>query len=337
MIDNPVFIIGTERSGSNLMRFLLNAHPNITIPHPPHIMRDFSKFLELYDDLNEDKNFLALARDVAATVNRHFAPWSFSVSGDDLFVRAPLRSLYGVYTALYDLHLEKSGKKRWGCKSTFMHRHIDEIVCTHPHARFVHLVRDPRDVAVSAKKSIFCKYTAYKTAKLWAEEQAHIQVWKKRIPSQILSVRYEDLTESPEPTLKRVMSFLSERYFDNQLEAFRGEEAQALSRLSKSWENCQAPVSQKSVGQFELELKAKEVEHVEWQARGLMIDFGYDPISQASRDVGRLERGLIEVQEWQRMLKTEGRALFKDKNFFLRWRKKLFIEYTKQKRQIIGA
>lgn len=40
--DSPIFIIGTERSGTNLLRLILNAHPNIALPHPPHIMKIFS-------------------------------------------------------------------------------------------------------------------------------------------------------------------------------------------------------------------------------------------------------------------------------------------------------
>ncbi len=337
MINNPIFIVGTERSGSNLMRLLLNAHPQIAIPHPPHIMRDFSNFLELYDDLQDDKNFTALAKDVAATVNRHFAPWGFVVEANKLVRRANNRSLYGLYTALYEVYAENVGKKRWGCKSTFMHRHIGEIMATHTDARFIHLVRDPRDVAVSARQSIFCKFTAYKTAALWTDEQSHIESWKKHSPSHFLNVRYEDLTADPENTLKKVMDFIGETYVPQQMEAYRGKEAKELSALSASWKNCQTPVSVKSVGQFSKSLSTKEIGHVEWQAGTLMIDYGYTPTSSPQKPVGKLERGWIEWLEWQRMLRAESHALFSDKNFYLRWRKKMFIQYTKHKRQILGA
>jgi len=39
MTADPLFILGTERSGSNLLRLICNAHSRITIPHPPHILR----------------------------------------------------------------------------------------------------------------------------------------------------------------------------------------------------------------------------------------------------------------------------------------------------------
>ena len=38
----PVFIVGTERSGSNLLRVMLNASSELAVPHPPHVMRYFA-------------------------------------------------------------------------------------------------------------------------------------------------------------------------------------------------------------------------------------------------------------------------------------------------------
>ncbi|MCR4286857.1 MAG: sulfotransferase, partial [Deltaproteobacteria bacterium] len=55
--DSPIFIIGTERSGTNLLRLILNAHPNIALPHPPHIMKNFSGLVPLYHYLGVDGNF----------------------------------------------------------------------------------------------------------------------------------------------------------------------------------------------------------------------------------------------------------------------------------------
>ena len=51
MPDDPLFIIGTERSGSNLLRVILDAHSRISVPHPPHIMRYFSPLVARYGDL----------------------------------------------------------------------------------------------------------------------------------------------------------------------------------------------------------------------------------------------------------------------------------------------
>lgn len=319
------------------MRFLLNAHPKIAIPHPPHIMRDFSPFLDVYDDLSEDKNFSALVNDVIQVVNRHFAPWDFEITEQNLMSQIGQRSLYGVYIALYDLYLEKKGKSRWGCKSTFMHRHMEDILKTHADPKFIHLVRDPRDVAVSAKKSIFSKFTAYKTAELWTEEQQNIESWKKKAPDKILSVRYEDLTQNPAFTLKQVMAFIGESFHEDQLQAFQSPEAKSLSQWSESWKNCASPITQKSVGQYHSQLSPKEIAHVEGVAHPLMREYGYTLHGKNFPALPQWQKGIIEFVEIKQLVKTEAQALVKDKNFKLRWKKKLFIEYTRHKRQILGA
>ena len=58
----PLFIIGTERSGSNLLRLILDAHPGITVPHPPHVMNYFAALEGRYGDLQQRSARVARAR-----------------------------------------------------------------------------------------------------------------------------------------------------------------------------------------------------------------------------------------------------------------------------------
>ena len=50
-------IIGTQRSGSNLLRVMLNQLPEIVAPHPPHILQNFLPIIDKYGDLKIDANF----------------------------------------------------------------------------------------------------------------------------------------------------------------------------------------------------------------------------------------------------------------------------------------
>ena len=52
----PVFMIGTQRSGSNLLRLMINQLDQIASPHPPHIMERMHPLLDCYGDLNVDEN-----------------------------------------------------------------------------------------------------------------------------------------------------------------------------------------------------------------------------------------------------------------------------------------
>mgnify|MGYP001605421702 CR=1 FL=1 len=60
MIENPLFIVGTERSGSNLLRMMIQQTGSISSPHPPHLMRDLSPLEKNYGDLNDGKNLRRL-------------------------------------------------------------------------------------------------------------------------------------------------------------------------------------------------------------------------------------------------------------------------------------
>jgi hypothetical protein len=324
MHSDPIFIIGTERSGSNLLRLMLNAHSRIAIPHPPHVMRDMAPFAKTYGNLREDGRFEAMAKDMARLVNSHFAPWPFKIEARKLTASAPVRSLYGLYVALYEEYLRHQSKARWGCKSTFMFKHIEEIRRVHEKPRFLHLVRDPRDVAASADQSIFSQYHPYLQAKLWKEEQARIEYLRG---ADVLRVRYEDLVHSPEKELRRIMEFLGESFEPSQLDFFRGREAQSLSSMSASWKNCSAPVSAKSVGRYRERLLAREIALVEFEAGGLMQKYGYRLETNSARRPTRVELMKIKVNGRLRMVSTESKALFSDRNFSLRWKKWFLLQY----------
>src|SRR5947209_4300568 len=97
MSRDPIFIVGTERSGSNLLRLILNEHEAIAIPHPPHLMRDIFPCLGRYGDLSSDASFRKLVRDCVRLVELHFMPWGVRIDPDEVFSRARERSLYAIY------------------------------------------------------------------------------------------------------------------------------------------------------------------------------------------------------------------------------------------------
>ena len=167
MIENPLFIVGSERSGSNLLRAMLNQLPNVIIPHPPHLMRDLAPFFERYGDLNEDRNLRRLIDHAENLVDLHFAPWPFRLDKGQIFdeaVRLNRRSPYAVYALIYEQYRAHEDKGRWGCKSTFMIHNVKDVLAHHKNPQFLHLVRDGRDVAASMHKWLKAQAGAEKVA-----------------------------------------------------------------------------------------------------------------------------------------------------------------------------
>lgn len=335
MISAPIFIVGTERSGSNLLRLILNAHSEIAIPHPPHIMRDFSPLLRFYGNLEKLSNFQNLVHDVVMVVNSHFAPWPFVVNEEVVFQRAhSKRSLFSIYCTIYDLYLEHTKKKRWGCKSTFMYRHFHEICDQYAGAKFIHLVRDPRAVVASAKKSIFSAYQPQLEASLWLREQNEIDDLKLADPhrEKLMIVRYEDLVENPNVTVPKIMAFLGVSYESQQLDYFQSKEATVLSQLSESWKNCGEPISRDRIQLYQKELQSAEIELVETITEQKMQAYGYPLMTNAKAQLRSTFTPLL--QEYFLWWKAEYRSFQKDKNFSKRWKKKLLLKQIFVKRAL---
>lgn len=331
----PIFILGTERSGTNLLRLILNSHPSIAIPHPPHIMKNFYKLAPFYSDLSKDINFKRLIQDVVKTVQLHPYPWGIKIDKDEIFREAKDRNLISIYFAIYNQYLESAHKKRWGCKSTFMLYHVALIRRYYPCAKFIYMVRDGRDVAASAKKAIFNRYNVYFTARLWKKEQRIGIYWLNKLSkNDIFLIKYENLLNKPEEEIKSLCCFLNEPYQEGMLNFFNTEEAQKSGSLSAAWKNTSRPIIKDNCEKFKRELRKDEVSLFESIAAPELDYFSYtltkpEYLSRAAqaKEV-KFKIGYL-IEEIYLMIAVQLKHLFTDKNNYLRFRKFLFLRYIR--------
>ncbi len=330
---DPIFIIGTERTGTNLLRLILNSHADIAIPHPPHIMKNLSCLEPFYGDLSVDKNFRKLIRDVVTTVRLHPYPWGISLDQEKIFRLAKARDLISVCFAIYEQYRESTGKTRWGCKSTFMIYHVAMIRKYYPTAKFIYMVRDGRDVAASAKKTIFNHYCVYFTARLWSLEQQIGIFWLNKLSGQdIFLLRYEDLLQGPEETVRSLCKFLNEPYQDNLLDFFKSEEARKSARLSLAWKNTSSPILKDNSAKFKRELRKKEIDLFEAIAFRELDRFSYSltkPFCLAEADNAKGIKFKLSylAEELFLMIRVQLKHIFTDKNTLIRFKKFLFLRY----------
>lgn len=322
MADAPVFIVGTERSGSNLLRLILNAHSRITVPHPPHILKYFAPIEASYGDLSQDENLAALIRDVGRLLAVHIHPWEPPMDAAAVLRDATPRDLMGVFAAIYDQQRQATGKARWGCKSTFVVHYLDRVVARFPDARFVWLVRDPRDVAASSRKSVFSPFHPYLTAQLWvAQQRLGDEALQKLGPSQVHLLRYEDLLAEPEARIRALCAFLGEEFEPAQLAFNRTEAAKKIAQLSESWANAGAPILSDNTAKYRGDLSLDELRAVESVAGPLMARFGY-PLEFPGLSLAPITGPALAVvhakDQWWR-LGVELRSLRRDANHWRRW------------------
>jgi hypothetical protein len=333
MATDPIFILGTERSGSNLVRLILNSHSRIAVPHPPHIVKYFAPLEPLYGDLTNTIAFRRLVDDVLRLLDTHIYQWDVPVDAAEVAKTAD-RSVFGVYAAVQDQYRAGTGKARWGCKSTFMIDHIGAILERFPDARLIFLVRDPRDVAVSSRKSVFSTFHPYFTAQLWRDQQTVGIEWLDRLPEgRVFLLHYEELTADPEGSVRRLCDYIGEAFEPGMLRFFETDEAKKSASLSESWGNTNRPVSRASVEQWRKGLSDRERLLVEHVTRAQMARLGYAPVATPEEldrvTIGAAEEAKYRFEEWANTWKVELRSARKDKNVGRRWVRSLTLKSLK--------
>lgn len=209
------FIVGAPRSGTTLLRLMCDAHPELCIPPETGFLpaaaglrgrgeRLRQSFFEVVTGTHtwEDAN---IPRAQFAAALREVEPFT---------VAEGLRAFYRTYAARF-------GKSRWGDKTPLYCLHMDLVEGLLPEARFVHLIRDGRDVALSLRGLWFSPGDS-------VEELArHWHAWVRearrlgRRRCYYMEVRYEDLIADAPAVLRRICDFAGldydpamERYYE---------------------------------------------------------------------------------------------------------------------------
>ena len=330
----PLFVIGTERSGSNLLRLMLNAHPRISVPHPPHILHYFAPLERGYGDLQQDRNFARLVRDVLRLVKVHIHPWAYKPQFDYVLKAAAPRDALGIKAALYRGHMHFDGKARWGCKSTFVVHHVKRVVRAFPDARFLWLIRDPRDVAVSSRISVFNPFHRQRTAQLWTREQRLGLAAEASLgPARLKRVYYEELIADPAAALRAISAFLGEDYSESMLRYYEGPDARRGAALSASWANVARPVNPNNAGRFRTELSDHERALVEAEAGDVMNALGYPLEHPPLAPRWRLAPHAHSIAlDYALRLRVEAHSLMHERNHWRRWARRCLLTWL----QLVG-
>jgi len=206
-VDEPrppaPFVVGLTRSGTTLLRMMLDAHPLLAIPPETHFVPDLIKAARA-----EQGSAAMLA---AMTSNRTWADFGI----DDGEIRERLEQVdsgdgAGAVRAFFETYAAKHGKPRWGDKTPAYMLSIQRIGRTLPESRFIHLIRDGRDVALSqSARALNEQPPPAEQAARWIKRigKAREQAAALKGPRYV-EARYEDLVREPETTLRRICEFI---------------------------------------------------------------------------------------------------------------------------------
>ena len=216
----PIFIVGVERSGTTMLRLMLNEHPDIAIPRESWFLIDLMDSLPRTGTLNDRQ------RERAIQLMLRHPRWRDMDIDDREFAERvrnlSLPTLADVIETVYRIHLLRTGKTRWGDKTPGYLIEIDRLRQVFPRAQFIHLIRDARDVSLSLwRKGWFGPHLRNAT-RHWAETtRTGIEQGRRLPPDCYHEVRYEDLVREPDKQLRSVCRFLELDYAPEMMQFYR--------------------------------------------------------------------------------------------------------------------
>lgn len=204
----PFFVLGVDRSGTTLLRLILNAHSQLAIPTESHFLATLMDELPLREPLTPEQSGAAcriVCEEPRFRMNWHVEEAELRAAVS----RLETPRLADVADAVYTLEIAASGKPRWGDKTPLYLRRIPDLAAAFPDARFVHLVRDGRDVSMSLRKTGWRGRTVNAVARYWGEGVREADEAGGALGSgRYLRVAYEDLVLDAEPSVTRICEFL---------------------------------------------------------------------------------------------------------------------------------
>jgi hypothetical protein len=205
------FVVGVGRSGTTLLRMMLDAHPELVMPPETHFL----------NPLIQASGKLRFTPRTAtkAIVSDHRRRWNdFGLEEADLLARLEQVKPFNttdVVRAFYGLYADKHDKPRWGDKTPDYIRKMKKVQKTLPEARFIHVIRDGRDAGLSQNARIAKRgkdpIPAREMARRWRKRIVKSRIDAEEVDNYI-EVRYEDMISDTEGVLQRICEYIELDY-----------------------------------------------------------------------------------------------------------------------------
>jgi hypothetical protein len=249
-----IFIVGVSRSGTSLMRHILNQSDSIAISRENHFLghmigsegtrRKFRQFGELSDDENVRKLVKYIysgGLEKSSKLRGLSSHWRWVIRRikQEDFLQAVLasdRTERGLFTVLMQLFADRKGKPIMGEKTPSHIRYVPTLLRWFPQAKVIHMIRDPRGVFVSELRRryaesesapykqlkrvypLFKAYILLQTMVTWLDSVKRYQQYRVLFPDKYYLMKFEDLVSDPETNIRSLCDFLGVDFQQEMLE-----------------------------------------------------------------------------------------------------------------------
>ncbi|MCF2947747.1 sulfotransferase [Paraglaciecola aquimarina] len=281
-LNNPIFLLGTQRSGTTLLTRILSTHPKLYIQNELPMEGMFD---------GEITQEIMLAR----IVNK-------------------ISSMHKV-----ELPMEDSSELIWGWKDPLLTYKLEELSNCFSDSKYVLIIRDARGVVNSYMDNRWgLGTTAYTGALRWKHEVALQLAFADKMKDKCLVLRYEDLVQDLPSTLKSLCQFIGVEYSSEMLDF---HQRKLEFRENRENRNTAKPADPSNIGKWRQTLTKREIALVEHVAAEEMHSMKYElestPISPSWLELAyyRIHQKIIgEIQlqyKWKYKDKLKSLGLVK--------------------------
>ena len=280
-MSRPLILLGVSRSGTTLLRVILDRSPGVAIPDEsffvPVLARRHGRTIDT-------KRFLDNLARIPAIRGWGITPASVAPRIRD---GMPVGQ---AIAAIYEAYADSAGKPRWGDKTPMYMRHLDVLDELFPDAQYVHLIRDGRDAALSflqMPEGTFTRTWAHPTtpaqfACLWRKEVADARDLGRRVgASRYHEARYEALVADPESTVRAICAF-AEIPFDSSMLDYVG----AVDVSAKPHQQRLLTPPTTGVRSWRDDMSLEDVGRFEAVAGDLLAELGYETTPASIGGIG---------------------------------------------------
>lgn len=282
------FIVGRGRSGTTLLRAMFDSHPDMAIPDETHFLVGFGRKRRRYErpdgfcidafmaDLAPRPGFLKMG--VAAEAVEH-----------DLRA-APPAGYADAIRRIFALYAAQRGKHRFADKTPIHVLNLPFLAQLFPEARFIHIIRDGRDVALSYLDVAWGYQSLEEVTLAWKRAvEVGRRAGRRLGPGRYQEIRYETLVDEPEASLRQLSSFVELSYDPAMLRYFeRAEEVIAPMGRPEARQGIYLPPT-KGIRDWRLQMSNHDVALFEALAGSLLSDLGYERATTGPSRALRLE------------------------------------------------
>jgi hypothetical protein len=274
-----LYIVGRGRSGTTLLSKILNAHSEISVaPEGVFMMNLYYK----YKDVEEWtpallKNFI---QDIFRE-NRITNLWGIEAKGlEEHLLRLVGHRSYGEICAeVYRYFSNCEGKRDARVlidKNPHYSLFVNQLGEILPAAKFIYIVRDPRDTVLSYQQKKFDMFSVPGLAYRWEKYNEIILKHRGRFPDRYFTLRYEDLVSDPEPELEKLCQFIGIDYTKGFLDFYKDEDENRPEWFRSSFEGIRRPLDRDNAYKWKTEMSPADIRAAQKAAFPLMKYFGYE-------------------------------------------------------------